>query len=240
MLITEAQAPGTSRRIDLVRIGLWNSRGRGIDAHELKVSRADWLRELDDPGKAEAWWPYCHRFWIVAPPGVVEEPELPEGWGLMLPPASSRSRRFKVAVKPATKEPEVSVALMVELIRRTDNTRLGQIEQLQSDHRRELSRVKYEMQDDASLQRMSPQVRGRLDLLEQLEEHLGVKLDSFSFGDVVQPAHLAAGMKAAVRDAAHAEKLRQRITEQLGREIDGCDRRKARLKRDLEQLQADA
>jgi len=54
ILITEPQAPGSSRRCDLLRVGMWASRGTGIDVHEVKVSRADWLRELDDPAKAEA------------------------------------------------------------------------------------------------------------------------------------------------------------------------------------------
>lgn len=39
VLIPEAQAPGSNRRADLVRVGVWASRGVGIDVHEIKVSR---------------------------------------------------------------------------------------------------------------------------------------------------------------------------------------------------------
>ncbi|GAA2695653.1 hypothetical protein GCM10010412_088680 [Nonomuraea recticatena] len=64
-------APGTSgRRCGYPRVGL-GSRGRTIDVHEIKVSRADWQRELAAPGKAEAWWLCSHRFYIVAPPGLI-------------------------------------------------------------------------------------------------------------------------------------------------------------------------
>ncbi len=86
ILITEAEAPKSLRRCDLIRVGV-ASRGNEIDGHELKVTRSDWLRELDTPVKADAWWPYCTRWWIVAPPGVVLDGELPAGWGLMEPRA---------------------------------------------------------------------------------------------------------------------------------------------------------
>src|ERR1039457_7550341 len=86
------------------------------------LSRSDWLRELDDPAKAEAWWPYCNRFWITAPPGIIVPAELPEGWGLMELP--SNGRRFKVKVAAGSKVPKLTTALMVELLRRADNARL--------------------------------------------------------------------------------------------------------------------
>src|SRR6267154_1233957 len=88
ILVTEAESPTGQRRCDLIRVGMWRSRGTGIDGHEIKVSRSDWLRELDDPAKAEAWWPYCTRWWVVAPPGIVRYGELPQSWGLMELPKS--------------------------------------------------------------------------------------------------------------------------------------------------------
>lgn len=52
--------------------------------HEVKVSRADWLTELRDPEKAEAFRPYMHHWWLVVPDASIVRPgELPEGWGLL-------------------------------------------------------------------------------------------------------------------------------------------------------------
>lgn len=74
---------GGLRTCDAVAVGLWPSTGLGLHGHEIKVSRADWLRELADPAKADAFRRYCDQWWIVAPRGVVNDGELPEGWGLL-------------------------------------------------------------------------------------------------------------------------------------------------------------
>jgi hypothetical protein len=178
ILIPEVSAPGSNRRADLVRVGMWASRGTGIDVHEIKVSRGDWLRELDEPAKAEAWWPYCNRFWVVAPPGVARVSELPEGWGLLELPASGR--RFKVVVKPATRtDVRLTVPLLVELLRRADNQRLGEIDQLRHQHRNEMHKLAESWRAKKAVGELPREVRGRLDLLKAVEEALGMPLDEF-------------------------------------------------------------
>lgn len=186
VLLREPAAPGTQRRADLVRIGLWRSRGTGIDVHELKVSRGDWRRELDDKGKAEAWWPYCSRFWIVAPStDVVPPEELPPGWGLMTPPRTSRGRRFKVEVKATSKDPKLTVPLMMELVRRTDNARLGQIDELNRAHRADVDRQVAEALRLRAEQGLDYHTRHRLEALGKIEELLGVELTTYGgFGAV--------------------------------------------------------
>lgn len=53
--------------------------------HEVKVSRSDWLHELKQPDKAEAWKRYCHGWYLVVSDAkIVREGELPEDWGLMV------------------------------------------------------------------------------------------------------------------------------------------------------------
>lgn len=52
---------------------------------EVKTSRADWLRELKNLSKAQAWQRYCSHFFVVAPRGVVRDEEVPVGWGVMVP-----------------------------------------------------------------------------------------------------------------------------------------------------------
>lgn len=72
--------------------------------HEVKVSRADWLTELRDPEKAEAFRPYMHHWWLVVPDAsIVRAGELPEGWGLMV--QSGSKLRTKVAAPRLTPEP---------------------------------------------------------------------------------------------------------------------------------------
>lgn len=77
---------GFSRQIrtaDALVMSLWPSRGLELSGVEIKIERRDWLREKDDPEKADAIGKYCDRWWIVTPPGIVEVVELPPAWGLM-------------------------------------------------------------------------------------------------------------------------------------------------------------
>lgn len=67
------------RRIDTVAVGMYRSTG-----HEIKLSRADWLTERRNPGKAAAFDGLASRFYLVCPPQVATVDELPDGWGMMV------------------------------------------------------------------------------------------------------------------------------------------------------------
>jgi hypothetical protein len=72
------------RIADAVAMDLWPSKGQEIHGHEVKVSRSDWLCELRDAEKAEAFRPYMSRWWLVVPDAAIVRDDLPEGWGLIL------------------------------------------------------------------------------------------------------------------------------------------------------------
>jgi hypothetical protein len=220
ILITEVQAPGSQRRADLVRVGMWQSRGTGIDVHEIKVSRSDWLRELADPAKAEAWWPYCNRFWITAPPGVVEAGELPEGWGLLELPPGAR-RRFKVrAQAESRKDIRLTVPLIIELLRRADNARLTQIVQLQQQHRDDLYRVEREWRQEKADQQVPAELRSRLEMLKAVEAAMGMRLGEYRDWTPPGegPAKITAHELAAYMADAKAHVTLQRRREDLVRQ----------------------
>lgn len=82
--MAEVTPPKCSRRFDLIAIMGWQSRGHEAMGFEIKVARSDWLRELAEPAKAEPLVSLCSRWWIAAPPGVVEVAELPPSWGLLV------------------------------------------------------------------------------------------------------------------------------------------------------------
>lgn len=93
------------RKIDLLVISLWASRGFEREAVEVKVSYSDWTRERTEAAKADFWWRHSHRFWVAVPAGLagkVKE-ELPIGWGLL---ACESGCAPKVIVKPARREAE--------------------------------------------------------------------------------------------------------------------------------------
>lgn len=72
------------RIADAIAVDCWTSKGQEIHGHEVKVSRSDWLAELRDPEKAEAFRPYVNRWWLVVPDLSIVRDDLPDGWGLML------------------------------------------------------------------------------------------------------------------------------------------------------------
>ena len=196
--LTEVTCPdGSGRRADAVHVGLWNSRGAGqIDVCELKVSRSDFRKEIDAPAKAEAWWPYCNAFWIVAPSIEVAPPEeLPDGWGLMVPPPpNGRRRKFKTIVEPRRKDARITPGLLVTLLKNTETTRTKDL----AAQERKLRHEFYEREKVIKQQRgvVGDDVRRKLNAIEELEGLMGLKLESHSWRDGIKASVAAEGLKA--------------------------------------------
>lgn len=85
----------------------------------MRVARADWLKELAHP-KADSWYSIVNRWWIAAPPGIVQDGELPETWGLLeLRPHGDAHRLFKVKDAPKlTPEAEWPAWFVMRLLQR--------------------------------------------------------------------------------------------------------------------------
>ena len=61
----------TDATIDALAFNAWPSKGNALHGLEIKLSRADWLRELRDPVKSEVMRKQVDKMFVVAPPGVV-------------------------------------------------------------------------------------------------------------------------------------------------------------------------
>jgi hypothetical protein len=79
------------RTADALAIGLWPSRGIELHGFEVKVSRSDWLKELQNPAKADEIGRFCHRWWIVTGDrkNIILPGELPPTWGWLAPQGGS-------------------------------------------------------------------------------------------------------------------------------------------------------
>lgn len=95
------------RTCDYMALDLWpggygdRRTGPLLHGHEVKVSRSDWLTELRDPDKAEAFRRYCDFWWlVVSEREIVKVGELPDGWGLIVAAGTSA----RVAVRAARNE----------------------------------------------------------------------------------------------------------------------------------------
>ncbi len=91
-----------ARTIDALVVGCWPSRGLVLWAVEVKVTRADFRRELKEAEKADALARYCDAFYIAAPKGIVPVDELPPAWGLYEADGGKKLSRAKEATTNAT------------------------------------------------------------------------------------------------------------------------------------------
>jgi hypothetical protein len=97
IFIPEIQAPDSNRRADLICQGLAGATGLKLVGHELKVSRADLIHELDDLSKPDSWLKYCQQWWlVVSDPAFIDGLDIPERWGIMAPPSGRRTRSMTV------------------------------------------------------------------------------------------------------------------------------------------------
>lgn len=106
-LFNGAQDGGDStyRRADAFAICTWASRSWEIHGIEVKATRSDWLAELREPAKADAAIRICRKWWVCAPPDVVKEGELPEGWGLLVPSNGGLREQVKAKARDDIPEP---------------------------------------------------------------------------------------------------------------------------------------
>lgn len=75
--------PFKEKFIDIMAFNCWPSEGLTRVVFEIKTSRNDFLNELKRPEKRWLAMMYSHRFYYVAPEGVVDMRELPTGCGLV-------------------------------------------------------------------------------------------------------------------------------------------------------------
>lgn len=88
--------------------------------HEVKVSRADWLKELSDPSKAETFKRHMHHWWLVVSDAkIVRDGELPEGWGLMVLGANGvlRAKVPAPRLEPLSMPTDLTISLMAAAAR---------------------------------------------------------------------------------------------------------------------------
>lgn len=97
--VGEGTGASSGRRADAIAMSLWPSRGLEVHGFEMKASRADALRELRDPAKAERIARWCDRWWLVViDDKVVSVDELPPTWGLLVL-KTTRLHQAKLAPK---------------------------------------------------------------------------------------------------------------------------------------------
>lgn len=103
------------RTADAIAMSLWPSRGLGIQGFEIKVSRADWLKELSDPAKADEMQQFCNYWWLVVHDAkIVNLSELPHTWGLIV---AGKNGNKVVKDAPFQKAKDIDYQLLAGILR---------------------------------------------------------------------------------------------------------------------------
>lgn len=103
--------------IDAWAMDLWPSHRFLKVAYEVKVSRADFFHEMENPRKREAAILLSNRFYFAVPVGLVSVAEVPEGCGLIYV-GESRCRMVKESAR--TSGPEPTWGFISSVLRRAE------------------------------------------------------------------------------------------------------------------------
>ncbi len=200
-----------ARTADAIAVSTYPSRGLIVDGFEIKVTKSDWKRELENPDKAEEIARYCDHWWVVAPAGVIPPGTVPGGWGLL---EAKKSGLFKTIVAPKLDPEPLSRAFLVSILRSAHTL-------VETAERRSPAKVAV---DDAWQEgyekgkASGARARGyRLEQLQALEkkvrefkERSGIDLDSYHPpGDLVDAIKLAEDL---IRDKCRLRTLRDAIS----------------------------
>lgn len=178
---------------DAMALSLWPSRGLELYGFEVKVSRADWIRELRNPQKSEQLAMRCHRWWIVAAPEVVAVSELPPSWGLI----ELRSGKLHDVRQAERKQaPEPDWAFVAAIFRRVADANVPKsalsekvdelVAQLRANDTRSLEQERRSMQE-------------LRDAVDKFEAASGVRIDRWDGGRVGEAIRLLRSPNARKR-----------------------------------------
>jgi hypothetical protein len=107
------------RTADAMAISLYRSRGKAVWGFEMKVSRADWLKELKQPEKSESILRFCD-YWavVVSDKNIVKEGELPATWGMYV---AQKTRLKRVVPCPKLTPLPMSITMLTALLYNVDH-----------------------------------------------------------------------------------------------------------------------
>ncbi len=104
------------RALDFWAIHTWPSKGHLTVAAEVKVTRGDFIRELNNPSKRESAENYARETYFAAPKGLIKPEELPERWGLIEVGEKGNARTTVRAAQ--REEPHLNLSFIAAVVKR--------------------------------------------------------------------------------------------------------------------------
>lgn len=174
---------GAARTADAVAMSVWRSRGYYFVGFEIKASRADWLRELQNPKKADPIAKMMHQWYVVVGhEDFIRPGELPQAWGLLVP----YQKTLKVAKEAERQEPDgISYAFVASLLRRASRVQSNEARD-QALIIRKVEEARTAAQEDARRRiEMARSDYARLhEKVRAFEEASGIQIDRGGLDDI--------------------------------------------------------
>ena len=98
MRVGTAYGKDSQQQIDVWTMNLWPSDNFIRQSFEIKISKSDYKKELDNPLKRRAALRLSNNYWFVAPEGIIDPATLPLEAGLM--EIDTKGRLFKTVDAP--------------------------------------------------------------------------------------------------------------------------------------------
>jgi len=191
-----------TRMADAIAMNLWPSRGMEVHGFEVKVSRPDFLHELQQPEKADSIAKYCDRWWLaISSPDIVHSGELPAAWGLLVMDGDKLACRKEA---PRLEAAPLDRAFVASLLRNQAECPNKDLEK------------RYQEGIDAGQAMAVRELRTLRDEVARFEADSGVKIhDNWSYGDVGKAVRAVALMSRQVREVQRAAEAARRIADGL-------------------------
>lgn len=109
------------RTADAIAIGLWSKNAGQFHGFEVKSSRSDWQKELQEPYKSQSWRKVVTSFWLVAGRGVAKLQEVPPDWGFL--EVATNGESLKIRKQPShVDRPTVPLNVVGAMLRKGVDT----------------------------------------------------------------------------------------------------------------------
>lgn len=202
-----------SRTFDAMAVSLWPSRGFETHIFEIKVSKTDWRRELQDGAKAEAACEVADRFSIVAPYGVVDKAELPPTWGLIeVGGTASRATVAAPLLRKKGSRQSFPAGLVISMLRSAGAVP-GRETPQEAALRAEFLRGRQEgvAQQDELAKRQRQDLDEMHEHIRRFQSASGINVVPSSYRTQEEVLAVAGQIKVALADEQHAERVRVRV-----------------------------
>lgn len=165
---------------DAVAVGFWRTHNHKIHGFEFKVSRSDWLKEIENPQKSQKFVDKCNHFWVVAPKGIIHDSELPDDWGFMRISARGTLQIVKDAPKRVV-EPDRLVPFMIAIMSRLSKSAT---EIAKFSHNDTVAKVGTDLRNarKAGYEDGKKQIEAQIKELEKAKEILSVMDKIYGYG----------------------------------------------------------